>query len=158
MLKTIAGAAVLLASVSAYAADHPQPLGVWDSEGMFVGNYVSDSAFEALIKGMPMLLPYSWHGFTEGLEIVYTQPNCAGQGYLSHDAPILSGGILSGQIYYPGPRITVTQASIGFEKPGGQSACSAISAVPVVVGPILTTPLPVFHPPFCVSPHAIRCQ
>jgi hypothetical protein len=102
MLKTIAGAAVLLVSVSAYAADHPQPLGVWDSEGTLMGNYLSEGAFETVINGTRLGLPFLWNKIPEGLELVYTQPNCQGQGYIQFDQPLKPGGVLDGTIYYPG--------------------------------------------------------
>jgi hypothetical protein len=150
-----------MSAAVAMAQSHPQAFGVWDSEGTFAGTWNGGGGFITTIDGNLMALPFQADKIPDGgIELVYTQPNCAGTAYIQHDMTetMLSGAVLDGTIYYPGPRMTVTQASIGFERTGVPNECSAISQVPVEVGPIMTARLPTFHLPFCVSPTRKECR
>jgi hypothetical protein len=156
IVKLVAFTAGLgMSAAAAMAQSHPQALGVWDSQGDFVGNFLSEGAFQTVIDGKIMGRPFLWNKIPEGGQFVYTQPNCTGTRYIQFDQPLKEGFVLDNTIYYPGPRMTVTQASIGFEPSG---SCSAISQVPVEVGPVLTARLPTYHPPFCISPTRKECR
>ena len=113
-----------------------------------------------MIDGHLLAIPVSWDRIQSGfVEFVYTQANCAGQAYIQNDQLVKGGAVLDDTVYFPGPRIgKVTQVSIGFEKADGTITCSAISQVPVEVGPIKTARLPTFQPPFCVSPTRKECR
>jgi len=161
LTKVVAFAVGLTIPGCAMAQSHPQPLGVWDSEGDFAGTWNGGGGFIRTIDGKLMALPFQADKIPEGvIQYVHTQPNCTGPAYIRRDLTetMLSGAVLDSTIYYPGPRMTVTQVSIEFAKPDGTSVCSAISQVPIEVGPILTARLPTLHPPFCISPTRTACR
>jgi hypothetical protein len=117
MLKPMAGAVVLLASVSLPAfGDHPerqpQPLGVWDSQGKFVGDFVGngngpggEGQVVIEVNKTPTLFQFEYSGLTKaGPSIFYQGADCVGEGYLDVRHPPTMGIWLGEgeEVYYPG--------------------------------------------------------
>jgi hypothetical protein len=165
MLKKIAGAAILLASASAYAQPTgPQALGFWDSQARFVGNLIGQNLVEMVIGGKSIALSIDPDKIPAGTSFIYGTPDCSGQPYLDATSLPTTGYFLgdierNAIVFTPGPITSIVQGSEGGENSLGQLACSPVSQVSRAVAPAYANRFPTpFTPPFCVSATKVRCN
>jgi hypothetical protein len=156
MLKRTAAAAVFLASVSAHA--QPEPLGVWDSRGQFVGNLVGQDRVELEIAGRSFAVSIQPIGPSEGAELLYATEDCSGSPYLDASTLPIPGYIIKGVIIYPGPLTTIEAKATGGYNSLGQFGCSPWDHGTRTVATEQTAARPVWTPPFCVSATKVRCE
>jgi hypothetical protein len=160
MLKIAAGAAVLLASASAYAQEQtqPQPLGVWDSQGHLVGNLAGQDRVALMLTGRPFALTVYPAGIPENSEFIYATPDCSGERYLDASTLPITGYLGGGVIFYPGPLTTIEAKATGGYNSEGQFGCSPWDQGTRTVAPAWVSRTPTWTPPFCVSATKVRCQ
>jgi hypothetical protein len=158
MHKALAGA--LVGSLMAGSAlANPQPLGVWDSTGRFVGNF-TEGGVELPVKGVPIVLQFTDVGLGEELLFYYASSDCSGQPLIRTDTAIPTGSFLNNEVYYPGPASALHVASFSDQVGNRAPECGLITPAgeDLRAGPALHARLTAPRPPLCVSPTRKECQ
>jgi hypothetical protein len=123
-------------------------LRVVDSNGVLVGNLLSQDLVTRQINGTLLAFGFLRDGISSPVYVLYTSSDCTGASYLDGRSLPIGAGFDNGTLYYPDPANLQVLTANSFQAltSGVLSSCVQIT-LPGSYGPIVTSPL-VLTPPF----------